>query len=300
MADKKKFCGIYTALITPFQRDGSIDKGALIELIAHGIGEGVDGFVICGTTGEAPSLSTDEKIELIKCAQKHSQGRPIIVGAGLNCTKKTIDLQIRLQDEGADATLQVTPYYNKPTQEGLQKHFLAVADRAKIPMILYNVPKRTGVNLLPKTAQKLFLQHEMIVGLKDANTDLAHMSEILKLCHDMRSDISILCGEDSAFFPYMTLGADGIISVCSHIAGHILVEIYKCVKNSQLAHAQKINHKLHDLCKLLSRHTNPIAIKSLLASMGQINNYLRLPLCPLSKKEEKDLIDDFNAVRKSF
>ncbi len=292
-----RFHGVFTALVTPFNLDGSLDLGALTALLTEQKAAGVHGFVMAGTTGEAPCLSIEERMSLVKLAQKIAAGDiPVIAGAGSNCTQTAIYLQKAMEDAGADATLQVVPYYNKPTQDGLLAHFGAIADRALRPIFLYNAAGRTSIDICPATVAKLAASHEKIIGIKDANSNTERLIDLLSLTHAERADFLVLAGEDSAFLPYLALGAHGIISVSSHLALRQTLELYYAFKKGELAYAQKIASMLNRFNQLLFSATNPIPVKSLLAAKGKINKVFRLPLISLNEHDEAVLLDKYNLL----
>lgn len=303
IAALNRFAGVHSALITPFDRQGEVDVGALSELIAMQRMDGIHGLVMAGTTGEAPTLTIKER-ELLVRAAKDGAGPNMVVtaGAGSNCTRTAIELQKAMEDAGADATLQVVPYYNKPTQRGLFEHFSAIAKHARVPVILYNAAGRTGIDMAPNTVAEIAIACENVIGVKDANTNVERLSDLIRLTKGARADFLVLTGEDSAFLPFLALGGDGMIGVIPQIAAKEMLAIYQCVKNGDLAYAQKIAHKLNGLCKLLFSHPNPIPIKTVLAAMGLVEKSWRLPLCALSPEEEQVLLkklEDFAFV-KSF
>lgn len=287
---KQRFGGVFTALVTPFNSNDELDKNAFSELLARQKVSGINGIVVAGSTGESACLSLEEKKTLVKMA-KAETSLPIVAGAGSNCTKDAVLAHQIMADVGADTTLQVVPYYNKPTQKGLFEHFSAIAKSSSLPMILYNVPGRTGIDIHPETVLELALAHENIIGIKDANTDMERLSIMFHKL-SARPDFLVLCGEDGAFLPFLSQGGDGIISVVSHIAAKEMLAIYSTFQNGgDLIYAQKIAMKLSGLCKLMFTHPNPIPIKTVLALMGIIEKNFRLPLCPMSKADEEILVE---------
>lgn len=287
----EKLRGIHSALVTPFNRHGEIDCGALAELIAHQRMDGINGLVMAGTTGESPVLDMKERQGLVGCAKENAPSMAIIAGAGANSTKHAIELQKAMEDAGADATLQVVPYYNKPTERGLIEHFSAIAHAARVPVILYNAPGRTGAELSPSTIATIAKNCEMVVGIKDCNTNTDRLSELMHLRREVRPEFLVLCGEDSALFSYLTHGGDGAIAVTSQIAAAEMLTVYRCVMNGDLAYAQKISAKLAGLYRLVFSHSNPIPIKTILSSMGLMEKSWRLPLCALEPEQENVLLD---------
>jgi 4-hydroxy-tetrahydrodipicolinate synthase len=273
------FKGAFTALVTPF-RDGNIDADALRAHVDRQIAGGIDGLVPCGTTGEASTLSHDEHVEVVRIVVEHSAGRvPVIAGSGSNSTSEAMELTRRVKDVGADGALMITPYYNKPTQAGLVAHFTAVANEVDIPIILYNVPSRTGINMLPETVGILSAVPN-IVGLKDATADLNQASYARKMVPE---DFIILSGEDSIVYPLLAVGGNGVISVVSNIAPGDMAELCSRFHSGDTRGAAELHHKLLPLCDAMFVETNPIPVKGALSMMGQIRNELRLPLVPLTE-----------------
>jgi 4-hydroxy-tetrahydrodipicolinate synthase len=274
------FKGAFTALVTPFS-DGQIDTQALRDHVDFQIEKGIDGLVPCGTTGEASTLSHDEHIEVVRITVEHAAGRvPVIAGSGSNSTAEALELTKRVKETGANACLMITPYYNKPTQEGLFQHFSTIAEKVDIPIILYNVPGRTGINMLPDTVARLAAVPN-IVGLKDAAADLKQTSYTRQLVPD---DFVILSGEDTLVYPLMAIGASGVISVTSNILPGEMAELCRRFLEGNMAGAAELHHRLLPMCDALFVETNPIPVKAALAMMGRIKNELRLPLVPITDK----------------
>jgi 4-hydroxy-tetrahydrodipicolinate synthase len=273
------FKGAFTALVTPF-RDGQLDREALKKHIDFQIGGGIDGVVPCGTTGEASTMSHDEHVEVVRLTVQHVNKKiPVIAGSGSNSTSEAVGLTERVKEVGADACLMITPYYNKPTQEGLYRHFSTVAEKVDIPIILYNVPGRTGVNMLPETVARLALIPN-IVGLKDATGDLKQASYTRQL---VRDDFAILSGEDALVYPLMTIGGQGVISVVSNIVPGEMATMCRFYLDGNIRESLALHHRLLPLCDAMFVETNPIPVKGALAMMGKMSNELRLPLVPLSE-----------------
>ena len=289
------FKGAFTALVTPFS-DGQIDTQALRDHVDFQIEKGIDGLVPCGTTGEASTLSHDEHIEVVRITVEHAAGRvPVIAGSGSNSTAEALELTKRVKETGANAGLMITPYYNKPTQEGLFQHFSTIAEKVDIPIILYNVPGRTGINMLPDTVARLAAVPN-IVGLKDAAADLKQTSYTRQLVPD---DFVILSGEDTLVYPLMAVGASGVISVTSNILPGEMAELCRRFLEGNMARAAELHHRLLPMCDALFVETNPIPVKAALAMMGRIKNELRLPLVPISDKGAETVrtaITDFGLI----
>ena len=272
------FKGAFTALVTPF-RNGSIDADALRAHVDRQIAGGIDGLVPCGTTGEASTLSHDEHVEVVRIVVEHSAGRvPVIAGSGSNSTSEAMELTRRVKDVGADGALMITPYYNKPTQAGLVAHFTAVANEVDIPIILYNVPGRTGINMQPETVGLLSAVPN-IVGLKHATANLNQASYTRQMVPE---DFIILSGEDSIVYPLLAVGGNGVISVVSNIVPGDMAGLCSHFHNGDIRSAAELHHKLLPLCDAMFVETNPIPIKGALSMMGHIQNELRLPLVPLT------------------
>lgn len=269
------FTGCITALVTPFKK-GEVDYKKLIDLADYQTQAGVSGLVLFGTTGESPTLTDDEKVKILKTVVKMFKGKlDIIAGTGTNDTAKSIKLTKMVKGLGADGALVVTPYYNKPTQAGLFLHFKTIADQASLPLILYNVPGRTGVSIAPETVEKL--SHvKGIVAIKEASGNLEQIDRIRELC-----DITILSGDDGLTFPILCLGGKGVISVTANIDPKDIVALINAFKRSDLASAQAYHYKLAPLNRVLFIESNPIPVKTALKLMGRLNGEMRLPLCPM-------------------
>jgi 4-hydroxy-tetrahydrodipicolinate synthase len=275
------FFGSIVALITPF-KNGKLDVEGLKKNLFFQLENETDGFLPCGTTGETPCLEEEEWQEVVKTTIDFvNKRKPVIVGTGTNNTQKTIKYTVLAEKFGADACLVVVPYYNKPTQEGLYHHFKEVAKSVKIPIILYNIPSRTGINLLPKTLEKLVADCPNIVGIKEASGNLDQVSEIISR---LGKDFCVLSGDDSLTLPILALGGKGVISVLANI---LPKETHLLVKNfltGNIQEAQKIHLKYFKLMKALFIETNPIPIKTAMNLMGLPAGELRLPLTPMSKE----------------
>jgi 4-hydroxy-tetrahydrodipicolinate synthase len=274
------FKGAFTALVTPFS-DGQVDTQALRNHVDFQIEKGIAGLVPCGTTGEASTLSHDEHVEVVRITVEHTAGRvPVIAGSGSNSTAEALELTKRVKETGADACLMITPYYNKPTQEGLYQHFSTIAKKVDIPIVLYNVPGRTGINMLPETVGRLSTIPN-IVGLKDAAADLKQTSYTRQLVPD---DFVILSGEDTLVYPLMAVGASGVISVTSNILPGEMAELCRLFLEGNIAGAAELHHKLLPMCDAMFVETNPIPVKAALAMMGRMKNEFRLPMVPITEK----------------
>ncbi|MBI5890020.1 MAG: 4-hydroxy-tetrahydrodipicolinate synthase [Nitrosomonadales bacterium] len=271
--------GSLVAIVTPMQEDGSLDLAAFRALIDFHIAEGTDAIVVVGTTGESPTVNVEEHELLIAEAVKHSAGRiPIIAGTGANSTKEAIELASFSKKAGANASLTVVPYYNKPTQEGLYLHFKAIAEAVDMPHILYNVPGRTGTDMSNDTVLRL-AQIGNIVGIKDATGGIERGSDLLQRAP---KDFAIYSGDDASTLALMLLGAVGTISVTANVAPKLMREMCAAALNGEVAKAREINYRLLGLHRNLFVEANPIPVKWAVARMGKIKNNLRLPLTPLS------------------
>ncbi|WP_257287242.1 4-hydroxy-tetrahydrodipicolinate synthase [Endozoicomonas sp. SESOKO2] len=278
--------GSLVALVTPMQDDGEPDWERLQKLVEFHVEEGTDGIVAVGTTGESATLTVQEHCEVIKRIVRQVDGRiPVIAGTGGNSTQEAVLLTAEAKILGADACLLVTPYYNKPTQEGLYLHFKTIADAVAIPQILYNVPGRTAVDMLPETVARLS-GHENIVGIKEATGILERGIEIRQLCGD---DFAIYSGDDATGMEMMLQGANGVISVTNNLAPRKMHEMCVAALDGDRATAEAINAKLDELHQKLFVEANPIPVKWALSKMGLIGEGIRLPLTPLSESYHSDL-----------
>jgi 4-hydroxy-tetrahydrodipicolinate synthase len=271
--------GSLVAIVTPMHADGKLDFEALRRLIDYHVNEGTDGIVIVGTTGESPTVSVEEHKSLIEFTVNQTQGRiPVIAGTGANSTQEAIELTMAAKNAGADACLLVTPYYNKPTQEGLYQHFKAIADAVDIPQILYNVPGRTGVDLQNDTTIRL-AAIKNIVGIKDATGGIERGTDLILRAP---SDFSVFSGDDASCLALMLLGGKGVISVTANVAPKLMSAMCKAARQGDIALAREINAKLFGLHQKLFVEANPIPVKWVLQRMGLIEGKLRLPMVELS------------------
>ena len=272
--------GSLVALVTPMLEDGSIDFDAYRALIDWHVEQGTDAIVAVGTSGESPTVSVDEHCELMKVAVEHAAGRiPVIAGAGGNSTHEAIKLTRYAHSVGADATLQVVPYYNKPTQEGLYQHFKAIAESSDCPVVLYNVPGRTVADLANETIVRL-AQVDNIIGVKDATGDIGRGIQLLK---QVPKDFAVYSGDDSTAAALILMGAQGNISVTANIAPKLMHDLCVAALNQDVVEVRRLNAVLCDLNKLLFVEANPIPVKWALAEMGKIGLGIRLPLTVLSE-----------------
>ncbi len=289
------FKGAITAIVTPFKQDGSLDKDSLINLVEFQVRNNIDGIVPCGTTGESPTLEHEECNEVIKIVVDSSKGKvPVIAGTGANSTKKAIKLTKEAKELGADASLQVCPYYNKPTQEGLYRHFSAIAHAVDIPIIIYNIQSRTAINLETSTLTKLAKEHSNIVGVKEASGNLSQMMDVIK---ELPKDFTVLSGDDNLTLPLMALGGKGVISVASNIVPKEMHELTEHALNKRFEEARKIHYNLLPLFKGIFIETNPIPIKAALAMKGMIKEIYRLPLCEMKAENKEKLWNILKELR---
>ncbi|MEC8956930.1 MAG: 4-hydroxy-tetrahydrodipicolinate synthase [Nitrospinota bacterium] len=269
------FEGSFVAIVTPF-KNGKVDAKALKELIDFHIENGTNGIVPCGTTGESATLSHHEHEEVIRIAIETCRGRvPVLAGTGSNATHEAIKLTLSAQKLGADGALLITPYYNKPTQEGLSQHFVAVAKETRLPIVLYNVPSRTSINMLPETVARLS-KIENIVGIKEASGNLVQVSEIIQSCS---ADFEVISGEDALTWPILALGGKGVISVTANLVPEKFSKLCKAALEGDMATARSLHYELLKLNDAMFIETNPIPVKAALAIMGRIDNEFRAPLC---------------------
>lgn len=290
------FEGAATALYTPFAADG-IDYNALGELIERQISGKIDAAVILGTTGEAPTVTDKERAEIIKFTVSRVRNRiPVIVGCGSNCTKKFIEYTNLAKDCGADAALAVTPYYNKCSDEGLFRHFQAADNACRFPIIVYNVPSRTGLKVKPSVYEKL-AELDSVVGIKEADCDIKHIDETFR---KVGEKIPVFCGSDEMNFEFFKRGASGTISVLSNIIPCKIHDYYYDFKNNYRNVKNKTDVLLERLSELLFTNVNPIPLKTLVGHYFKKGHILRLPLCEQSAEEKEKLISDFDKLLKEI
>jgi 4-hydroxy-tetrahydrodipicolinate synthase len=274
----KQFRGVFTALVTPMGPDGRVDDDALTRLVHAQIAAGIHGLVPCGTTGEAATLSHAEHIHVVEVVTRAAAGRvPVIAGAGSNSTHEAIELAQACKDLGVSATLQVVPYYNKPPQAGLVRHFESIADAVALPMVLYNVPGRTVTDMQPETVARL-AKHENIVGIKDATGDMHVTAQLRELCGDA---FCLLSGDDFSMLPFWATGGDGVISVVSNPAPKLIVAMYEAFQAKAIGEAQALNQRQLALTRLLFAAPNPVPAKAAMHMLGMGGDTVRLPLLPL-------------------
>ena len=285
---KHIFTGAGVALITPMHSDGSVNYEELARLLEFQVENGTDAIIACGTTGEAATLTVKEHCEVLSFVCERINGRiPVIAGTGSNDTSTAIELSKSAEASGADALLSVTPYYNKTSQTGLIRHFTTIADNIDLPLILYNVPSRTGCNIKPKTYAEL-CKHENIVATKEANGDISSVSQTRSLCGDK---LDIYSGNDDQTVPFMSLGALGVISVFSNFCPKEMHEICELCLNNNFVEASKLNFHYVELMDIMFSDVNPIPVKTAMNLIGFNAGECRLPLVPMSYSGYHDLKD---------
>ena len=282
---KKSFEGSIVAMVTPF-RDGKVDEVKIRELVGFHVKNGTDAIVPCGTTGESPTLNHTEHKRVVEVTIEAAAGQiPVIAGTGSNSTAEAIDLTQHAKKAGTDGVLMVCPYYNKPTQAGLVAHYTAVAAAVDIPIIMYNIPGRTGVNMLTETVAAL-AELPNIVGMKEASGSLEQMTEVISLCGDR---LTVVSGDDTLTLPLMAVGGKGVISVVANIVPKETAEMTRAALNGDWKRAKELHLRLFPLCKAMFYETNPIPVKTAMQLLGRLNGELRLPLCPMSQANRDKL-----------
>ena len=286
--------GSFVALVTPMLENGSLDFDALEALVEWHIESETNGIVSVGTTGESATVSVPEHLEIIKKTIDFVDGRvPVIAGTGGNSTQEAIDLTQTAAELGADYALIVTPYYNKPNQEGLFQHFIKIADSVEIPQILYNVPSRTACDLRPDTVMRL-ASHQNIVGIKEALDSSERLSELIRISQSLadQKNFSVFSGDDPSFSSFMANGGDGVISVAANIVPKYISQICSLNLSDQFDHAEELNSILKNLYELLFIESNPIPVKWMLNKMGKIQSGIRLPLVPFNQVFHEKTINE--------
>ena len=280
MANLNQLKGCGTAMITPFRKDESIDEAAFRRFVEFQINGGVDFLVACGTTGESVTMSETEQARVVELSLQFAAGRvPVVAGAGGYNTREVIEKVHRYEKLGVDAILSVTPYYNKPTQEGLFQHYRAIAAATKLPIILYSVQGRAGVNLEPATVARL-AEIENIIGIKEASGNISQIAEIASLVSD---DFKIFAGDDSVVLPVAALGGVGVISVASNLLPRLVSDLCRASVENRLDEARRLNRQLTPIFKVMFIESNPIPVKAALAMAGMIEEVYRLPMTPISQ-----------------
>jgi 4-hydroxy-tetrahydrodipicolinate synthase len=281
-----EFKGALTALVTPF-KDGRVDEEAYRNHVEWQIQSGINGLVPCGTTGESATLSHQEHKDVIRICVDQVKGRvPVLAGAGSNSTAEAIELTKYAKEAKADGALLITPYYNKPTQNGLAAHFKAIAAEVSMPFVVYNVPGRTGVNLLPPTVARMHREIPEVIGIKEATGSLKQCSEVIEECGP---DFTVLSGDDFTVLPLLAIGGHGVISVVSNIVPAMMSDLCSAFSAKDLDKARKLHLDMAPLCRAMFLETNPIPVKTALAMMGRIPLEFRLPMVPMSDSTRQSL-----------
>ncbi|MDH3211538.1 MAG: 4-hydroxy-tetrahydrodipicolinate synthase [Myxococcales bacterium] len=279
------FEGVFTALVTPF-RDDVIDEEALRGLVERQIAAGVDGLAPCGSTGESATLSHAEHRRVVEIVVSASRGRlPVLAGTGSNATREAIELTRHAKEAGADGALLISPYYNKPTQEGIVAHYAAIARATAFPLVVYNIPGRTASNMLPSTLARL-ADIEHIVGVKEASGDLAQIATVVALCPD---DFSVVSGDDALTLPLLAVGGRGVISTSANVAPAEMVDLVRAFRAGELDRARRIHQRLLPLFDALFCETNPIPVKAALGMQGLVGDEIRLPMTRLTDANRERL-----------
>ena len=287
---------VITAMVTPFTKDGNVDYDKAGELASYLIDNGTDSILVAATTGDCPTLSHDEESELLSTVKRAVRNEcKVIMSAGSNSTQEAIKYAKTAEKEGADAILSVAPYYNKPSQEGLKAHFAAIAQAVNIPIILYNIPPRTGVNIEPETVKYLAEKYENIVAIKQSYPDLDKVSEMRDLCP---ADFQIYSGDDSLTLPMLSLGATGVVSVASHIYGEEIKSMIDDFKSGDVKSALNMHMILYPMFKKLFMAPNPVPVKAALSKNGIIKDYVRLPLVILNYEQKAELFSIMDSIEK--
>ena len=287
MQTQLPFAGTYTAIVTPFTRSGKLDEPALRRIVAAQIKGGVDGIVPVGTTGESPTLDYEEHIEVIKRAIEFAAGKiKVLAGTGGNSTSEAIYLTKMAKKAGADGSLQVAPYYNKPTQEGVFQHFKAIAAATDLPLVLYSIPGRCGIEIAIETVKRLADACPTIVGIKEAGGNADRVSQLRAALGD---GFTILSGDDSLTLPFMSVGAHGVISVATNVIPKEVSQMVKAFASGKAEAALKLHTKYYPIFKDLFIESNPVPVKAALAMMGLCEEEYRLPLVPMTQKNRDTL-----------
>ncbi|MCC3143938.1 4-hydroxy-tetrahydrodipicolinate synthase [Halanaerobium sp. Z-7514] len=288
------FKGLGTALITPFKENGDVDYQLFEKILDHQLENNVDALIVMGTTGESPTIHFEERKELTKMAVAKADGElPVIIGTGTNDTVKVVEMNEMAEEQGADGLLIVTPYYNKTSQAGLVDHYTYVAERTELPIIVYNVPSRTGVNIEAKTFKEMADKADNIVAIKEASGDMSQILDVISLTGDKST---ILSGNDDQAMPLMMSGGSGVISVLSNLLPGVMKEICDHILGEDYPAARELYYKYHRLMQLIFIDVNPIPIKFAMAQIGLANNNLRRPLIKLSSKNQEILLEEMRRL----
>ena len=290
------FKGVGTALITPFKQDQSVDLDSLKKIVQHQLKGGIDALIVLGTTGETPVIDYDERRKLISVVVEEATGKvPVIVGTGTNNTKKVIENNMQAEDLKADGLLIVNPYYNKGTQESLIEHYKSISEKTHLPIIVYNVPSRTGMNIMPETAVKIHKECKNVVAIKEASGNISQIAHLISIKPDT---FSVLSGNDDQTLAIMAMGGDGVISVFSNPYPSEMKKITDAVLNKNLSSAQKFNRQYLSMMNALFVETSPAPVKYIMNKLGFCENVLRLPLSKATAKAEVLLDVEFERMNK--
>jgi len=290
------FKGVGTALITPFKEDQSVDFGSLKKILDHQLNNNIDALIVLGTTGESPVIEYEERRKLISAVVEEAKGKvPVIVGTGSNNTKKVIENNKLAEDIKADGLLIVNPYYNKGTQASLQEHYKHISDRTSLPIILYNVPSRTGMNILPETAVRIHNNCSNVVAIKEASGDISQIANLIAI---KPVSFSVISGNDDQTLPIMALGGDGVISVFSNPYPSEMKQITDAMHNNKLSSAQKFNNKYLGMMNALFIETSPAPVKFAMHHLGLCENVMRLPLSKATSRTEEVLNTEMLKLKK--
>lgn len=290
------FSGVGTALITPLKNDLSVDFHSLKKIVEHQLKNNIDALIVLGTTGEAPVFDSEEKRKIISAVLEEATGKvPIIVGTGSNNTKKVVENNRLAEDLKADGVLIVNPYYNKGTQESLVEHYKYIADKTHLPIILYNVPSRTGMNMLPETVVKIHEACPNVIAVKEASGNISQIAHLISIKPD---SLSVLSGNDDQTLPIMALGGKGVISVFSNPYPAEMKKITDSILNNDLSSAQKYNNSYLSMMKSLFIEASPSPVKYVMSRLGLCDNVVRLPLAKVSTKSEEILNNEINSLPK--
>ncbi len=288
------FKGTGTALITPFNEDLSVDYDSLKKITLHQLKGGIDALIVLGTTGESPVINDDERKKIITIVQETVRGNvPIIVGTGTNNTEHVVELNRMAEDLGVDGLLIVNPYYNKGTQSSLIEHYRYISERTTLPIILYNVPSRTGMNILPGTSIKIFEVCKNVVGIKEAS---GNISQIAELIASKPSDMLVYSGNDDQTLPIIALGGAGVVSVFSNPYPHLMKNLTDALLNNEMDKARSLNNKYNDMMNKLFIEASPAPVKYVMSRLGNCKNVLRLPLSRLTEKNSPVLDEAMNVL----
>lgn len=281
------FGEVITAMVTPFDAKGEVDYSKVESLADRLFQNGSDSIIVTGTTGESPTLVYDEELEIMNSVKRASRNtKKVIMGTGSNCTETAVMMSKKAEKDGADGILSVVPYYNKPSQKGMIAHFSAVAEAVDIPVILYNIPSRTGVSMAVETAKYLTEKYENIVAIKQSFGD---MDVVTELKRELPKGVAVYSGDDSLTLPMLSVGAHGVISVASHLYGVEIKSMIRNFKTGDITSAMNMHYKLYPIMKKLFMAPNPVPVKAALARLGLIEEYVRKPLVTLDEDEKKEL-----------